>query len=214
MTLTPTTSPNSNSTPPSFDSASQVKEDSVGLVVPRKNGSNRPRTTRSIFGKLNIFMLNGSRQSIAEDAPNTASRSRRYRCGAASHHHPHTDTGFAFVKTSGAQSRLWTADDVLELTAPPLIQGVFLRVICKATRVMTSDPTSVLADQGHETGPLIGWLALKLVRNAHDEGWCSASRRGGMAGVATNDQGPGIPHKKQVGRNLLKVLPFLLLPSL
>ncbi|KAJ7802025.1 hypothetical protein B0H14DRAFT_3488978 [Mycena olivaceomarginata] len=154
MTLTPTTSPNSNSTPPSFDSASQVKEDSVGPVIPRKNGSNRPRTTRSIFGKLNISMLNGSRQSIAEDAPNTAPCSRRYRRGAASHHHPHTDTGFAFVKTSGAQSRLWTADDVLELTAPPLIQGVFLRVICKATRVMTSDPTSVLADQGHETGPL------------------------------------------------------------
>ncbi|KAJ7799305.1 hypothetical protein B0H14DRAFT_3491746 [Mycena olivaceomarginata] len=154
MTLTPTTSPNSNSTPPSFDSASQVKEDSVGLVVPRKNGSNRPRTTRSIFGKLNIFMLNGSRQSIAEDAPNTALRSRRYRCDER------------------AQSRLWTADDVLELTAPPLIQGVFLHVICKATRVMTSD---LLADQGHETGPLIGWLALELVRNAHDEGWCSAS---------------------------------------
>ncbi|KAJ7805077.1 hypothetical protein B0H14DRAFT_2611734 [Mycena olivaceomarginata] len=122
MTFTPTTSPNSNTTPPSSDSALQVKEDSVAPVVLRNNGSNgsnRPRTTRSIFGKLIISMLNGSRQSITAFSPVIA---------AAPHLTTtlHTDTSSAdsaSVKTSGAQSTLWTRDDVLEPPAPPLIPG-------------------------------------------------------------------------------------------
>ncbi|KAJ7683300.1 GTPase activating rab protein [Mycena olivaceomarginata] len=172
-------------------------------VVPRNNGSNssnRRRTTRSIFGTLSISMLNGSRQSIVEDDPDTASvssgtsRTQHDRAmslssaltspvqtafspviAAAPHltttlHNDTSDADSASVKTSGAPSTLWTRDDVLEPPAPPLIQGASLRAICNATRVMTSDPASVLADQGHETGPLIARLALELVRNARDEG--------------------------------------------
>ncbi|KAJ8453820.1 hypothetical protein ONZ45_g19555 [Pleurotus djamor] len=52
----------------------------------------------------------------------------------------------------------------------PLIQGYSLRAIVNATRVMTSDPASILADQGRETGPLIARLAYELVRNTRDEG--------------------------------------------
>jgi hypothetical protein len=57
---------------------------------------------------------------------------------------------------------------------PP--QGASLRAIAHATRVMTSDPGSILADQGNETGPLIAKLALKLVKNARDAGIIFAER--------------------------------------
>ena len=35
---------------------------------------------------------------------------------------------------------------------------------------MTSDPGSILADQGRDTGPLVAQLALQLIRNARDQG--------------------------------------------
>lgn len=50
---------------------------------------------------------------------------------------------------------------------PP--QGASLRAIAHATRVMTSDPGSILVDQGRDAGPLVGRLALDLVQNARDE---------------------------------------------
>ncbi|OAX34124.1 TBC-domain-containing protein [Rhizopogon vinicolor AM-OR11-026] len=59
-------------------------------------------------------------------------------------------------------------------TPPPLTeekppQGVSLRAIAHATRVMTSDPGSILTDHGRETGPLVARLALELVKRARDE---------------------------------------------
>ncbi|TFK73323.1 TBC-domain-containing protein [Pluteus cervinus] len=53
---------------------------------------------------------------------------------------------------------------------PVMKQGATLRAIANATRVMTNDPASILADQGIETGPLIKKLALELIKNARDEG--------------------------------------------
>lgn len=50
-----------------------------------------------------------------------------------------------------------------------LPQGASLRAIAHATRVMTSDPGSILVDQGRDTGPLIRRLALELVQTARDE---------------------------------------------
>ena len=50
---------------------------------------------------------------------------------------------------------------------PP--QGASLRAIAHATRVMTSDPGSVLVDQGRDAGLLIRRLALALVQTARDE---------------------------------------------
>lgn len=55
---------------------------------------------------------------------------------------------------------------------PPqiLVQGATLRAIANATRVMTSDPGSILADQGKETSTLVAQLAMDLIKNARDEG--------------------------------------------
>ncbi|KAJ7239392.1 rab-GTPase-TBC domain-containing protein [Mycena haematopus] len=194
--------PDSSSTT-SDSSPPRAKEDSGAPVVPRSNGSNRRRTTRSIFGTLNISMLNASRQSVSltEEDQDTASvhstnttrtqhdRATSFASALASPVQtafspiiaaaPHltttlrTDNSEAdseSIRTTGAPSTLWTRDDVLEPPAVPLIQGASLRAICNATRVMTSDPASILADQGHETGPLIARLALQLIRNARDEG--------------------------------------------
>ncbi|KAJ3911896.1 GTPase activating rab protein [Lentinula edodes] len=56
------------------------------------------------------------------------------------------------------------------LPAPgPPVQGSSLRAIANATRVMSSDPSSILSDPG-ETGPLIKSLAMDLIRNAREEG--------------------------------------------
>jgi len=64
--------------------------------------------------------------------------------------------------------------DGLPSPTPPMTgedsrQGASLRAIANATRVMTSDPASILADQGRETSPLIARLALDLIRNARDD---------------------------------------------
>ena len=51
---------------------------------------------------------------------------------------------------------------------PP--QGSALRAIVNATRVMTSDPNSVLVERGIGTSALIGSLAFELVKGAREEG--------------------------------------------
>ncbi|KAF7335463.1 GTPase activating rab protein [Mycena venus] len=192
-----TSTPTSTLTTSDSSSPSPANSKEASPVIPRSNGSNRRRTTRSIFGTLNISMLNASRQSVAEEDPDqdtasvrsarTHERAMSLSSALTSPVHtafspiiaaaPHLTTTFhsdasdsASVRTTaGAPSTLWTRDDI-EPPAVPLIQGASLRAICNATRVMTSDPASILADQGHETGPLIARLALELIRNARDEG--------------------------------------------
>jgi small G protein signaling modulator 3 len=61
------------------------------------------------------------------------------------------------------------ASSMSEEPHPVLMQGATLRAIANATRVMTSDPGSVLADQGRDTGPLVAKLAMELIKNARDE---------------------------------------------
>ncbi|KAF7375613.1 GTPase activating rab protein [Mycena sanguinolenta] len=194
----------SPSTASDSSSPPRAEADSGAAVAPRSKDSNRRRTTRSIFGTLNISMLNASRQSVAlaeeDQDQDTASvhstRTHHSRAmslasaltspvqsafspaiAAAPHlttslHNidgSDADSAASIPTTGAAPSALWTRDDA-EPPAMPLIQGASLRAICNATRVMTSDPASILADQGHETGPLIARLALELVRNARDEG--------------------------------------------
>ena len=50
---------------------------------------------------------------------------------------------------------------------PP--QGSSLQAIVQATRVMTSDAASILADQGRETSELVARLAFQLIQNAREE---------------------------------------------
>ncbi|KAF9648956.1 TBC-domain-containing protein [Thelephora ganbajun] len=51
---------------------------------------------------------------------------------------------------------------------PP--QGSSLTAIIHATRVMTSDPRSILMEIGYDTNGLVARLALQLVKNAREEG--------------------------------------------
>ncbi|KAF8987025.1 hypothetical protein BDQ17DRAFT_1221101, partial [Cyathus striatus] len=44
-----------------------------------------------------------------------------------------------------------------------------LRTIVNATRVMTSNPSNILAGQGHDTGPPTKLLPIELIKNARDE---------------------------------------------
>ncbi|KAI3605658.1 gtpase activating rab protein [Moniliophthora roreri] len=57
-----------------------------------------------------------------------------------------------------------------EIPLPQCPQGTSLAAIINATRVMTLDPSSILTDQGHETGEVIKQLAWDLVKNAREEG--------------------------------------------
>ncbi|KAK7055916.1 GTPase activating rab protein [Favolaschia claudopus] len=218
---TPSISKTSASSIPTTSDSTSPPAEPPAPALPRANTSNRRRTTRSIFGTLNISMLNASRQSVSlaeEDAPDTASvhsarttDSQHARAvslssgltspvqtafspviAAAPHlttiiHNDSSDADSTSARTTGgAPSTLWTRDD--EPPAVPLIQGASLRAICNATRVMTSDPASILADQGHETGPLIKRLALELVGNARDEGLVfrepSKNRKGDRRGAS------------------------------
>ena len=74
--------------------------------------------------------------------------------------------GFTSPQTTYAATK---ASSMSEDTHPVLMQGATLRAIANATRVMTSDPSSVLADQGRDTGPLVAKLAMELIKNARDE---------------------------------------------
>ena len=74
--------------------------------------------------------------------------------------------GFTSPQTTYAATR---ASSMNEDPHPVLMQGATLRAIANATRVMTSDPSSVLADQGRDTGPLVAKLAMELIKNARDE---------------------------------------------
>lgn len=51
------------------------------------------------------------------------------------------------------------------LPKPPHFKAIFL-----ATRIMTSDPTSIVSDSGKRTGDLVATLALSLVGRAREEG--------------------------------------------
>ncbi|KAJ7149845.1 rab-GTPase-TBC domain-containing protein [Mycena crocata] len=168
--------------PPSItDPKIKQEDEAVPPAVPRN--ANRRRTARSVFGTLGISVLNASRQSILSDTAsvhstetthtNVASLTSPMQSAfspiipAAPHLTTMLDNSDG-ASTTGGASTTWTRDD--ELPAAPLIQGASLRAIANATRVMTSDPASVLADQGRDTGPLVARLALELVRNARDEG--------------------------------------------
>ncbi|KAJ6578067.1 rab-GTPase-TBC domain-containing protein [Mycena capillaripes] len=181
------TSTSTSTTSTSTSDAPAIQEEATAPApIPRTNG-NRRRTTRSIFGTLSISMLNGSRHSVAEvdsasihstdttsPAPGPAALTSPMQTAfspvlaALPRLTTNIDTSSDDASTmGGGASTLWTRDD--DPPALPRIQGASLRAIAHATRVMTADPASVLADAGRETGPLIARLALELIRNARDE---------------------------------------------
>ncbi|KAJ3797579.1 GTPase activating rab protein [Lentinula aff. detonsa] len=72
--------------------------------------------------------------------------------------------------TPGMNTKSSSSEEYPTLPEPgSIVQGSSLRAIANATRVMTSDPSSILSDP-NETGPLIKSLAMDLIRNAREEG--------------------------------------------
>ncbi|TRM64764.1 rab-GTPase-TBC domain-containing protein [Schizophyllum amplum] len=154
----------------------------------------RPRRTsaKSVFGSLGISILNPSlSSSVARPRAviETATEDESSQTitipveGAASTSESRASMS-PVVSTLAlpAMSRLTTeilpdstiVESISSLEEPEeqhlLRQGASLRAITNATRIMTGDPSSVLADQGHETGSLISQLAFELVRNTRDAG--------------------------------------------
>ncbi|CAK5280556.1 unnamed protein product [Mycena citricolor] len=163
----------------STSSTAETSASATPLPIPRPSNGRR-RTARSVFGTLSISMLNGSnRNSIAETDGTSIHSAEAHQSlpppspaafSPVSAAAPHLTTVFdnSDASTTAGSSTAWTKDE--DVTSVMLVQGSSLQAIVNATRVMTSDPASILADQGLDTGPLISRLALELVKNARDEG--------------------------------------------
>lgn len=190
----PLFTPDSDPSDPSKDKLSESpSEGNVESSPPSSIHSisklNRRRPNKSVFGTLGFTILSpsagplGSRKrrnlSVTDVSAFEADR-KEVKRGSSSRSVVSTPTGASFPKSlpdSSQQSiapssKLRSPASTLALSSsdekPP--QGSSLLAIIQATRVMTSDPASILADQGKDTGPLVAKLALELVRNAREEG--------------------------------------------
>lgn len=153
---------------------------SVTSTVP--NSLSRRKTSRSVFESLGISILNPTASSSATTRPNSkpvaepSFKARIDDTKSSVSSSPALSTfsapvpvtpHLATVGVSYPRSGSFTTSHSLTEEKPP--QGASLRAIAHATRVMTSDPGSILTDHGRETSPLIAQLALELVKRARDE---------------------------------------------
>ena len=174
--------------------ASQTADEDVspGSSAPQTPNPNKPsrrKAVRSVFGNLGFSMLNPSvgslgprkrRHMSVTDAqgfdPSTDTQSTRSVRSAASSPSrapaslppPPSSGPSNSASPSKPPSIMSNASKMAVDERPP--QGASLRAIIQATRVMTSDPASILDDHGRETSPLIAQKAFELVRTARDEG--------------------------------------------
>ena len=146
-------------------------------VTPKPNNRPRHKSSKSVFETLGISILNpSSKHPVSEvvvpEPPegvvNTPSpiqpKSPAPPAAPQLTTISHLETPPDPISEPSTLSPSMSGDG----SKPP--QGATLRAIAHATRVMTSDPGSILADQGSETSPLIARLALELVKNTRDEG--------------------------------------------
>ncbi|KAJ7871591.1 rab-GTPase-TBC domain-containing protein [Mycena leptocephala] len=124
-----------------------------------------PRLTTMLDNDL----MSSTGSDTASTFSGTRARSSTRENGGASLASTLSRADGASLLTTGGASTLWTRHDSRDPLPMPLIQGSSLRAIANATRVMTTDPGSVLADP-HGTGELVKRLAMELVRRARDEG--------------------------------------------
>jgi hypothetical protein len=124
-----------------------------------------PRLTTMLDNDL----MSSTGSDTASTFSGTLARSSTRENGGASLASTLSRADGASLLTTGGASTLWTRHDSRDPLPMPLIQGSSLRAIANATRVMTADPGSVLADP-HGTGELVKRLAMELVRRARDEG--------------------------------------------
>ena len=149
----------------------------------------RRKVSRSVFGTMGFSILN--------PVPTTPGKRRRNlsTTDATAASQPVTDTDVPKLPTAISSPVTSTFTPAM-LAAPSLTtelqhsdvptrepslhslrtswerlpQGSTLQAIVNATRVMTSDPNSVLVEHGVETSPLIATLAFELVKRTREEG--------------------------------------------
>ena len=150
--------------------------------------ASRRKHTKSVFETFGISILNP-----ATSAPGPAKQRKGTKTTSSQSLAPAKDVLPPSVASSPIPAstlplpalsapQLATSPDVSEprtetstMQSPSLVddkclpQGASLRAIAHATRVMTSDPGSILVDQGRDAGTLIRRLALGLVQTARDE---------------------------------------------
>lgn len=162
---------------------SSPHSESISSVTPTvPNSLSRRKTSRSVFESLGISILNPTASSSATTRPNSkpvaepSFKARIDDTKSSVSSSPALSTfsapvpvtpHLATVGVSYPRSGSFTTSHSLTEEKPP--QGASLRAIAHATRVMTSDPGSILTDHGRETSPLIAQLALELVKRARDE---------------------------------------------
>lgn len=162
--------------------SSDVDKSSVPSTPVSTTRPPRRKHTKSVFGTLGLSMLNptlalsgsGKKRRPASmlEASNVASpdatpseSSTASRAELVASEPSDHDT----LEAAGDAPSILSSSPSMALD-PVRRQGSSLRAIVNATRVMTSDPGSILLDYGKETGPLIGELALNLVRTAREQG--------------------------------------------
>ncbi|KAI5119453.1 hypothetical protein M0805_008390 [Coniferiporia weirii] len=164
--------------------------------IPESAKSSRRKPSKSVFGSLGFSIMNPTlvpstkKAAQARDSHQSDSQSQDVEYVGSIHSviaSPVHDITPAIpippqlTKPPDNQD----SDTVSSLAAPSVKeeiprQGATLQAIVNATRVMTKDPASILADQGHETSELIARLAIQLVANARAEGIVFGERpRGG-----------------------------------
>ncbi|KAG1738405.1 rab-GTPase-TBC domain-containing protein [Suillus paluster] len=155
------------------------------LSPPTLPSLSRRKSSRSVFESLGISILNPTVPSSSTTKPPSnpkpvAEPSFKARIDGTKSSVSSSPVLSTFSAPAPVAPHLATVGEVSDLrsesstTSPSLTeekppQGASLRAIAHATRVMTSDPGSILTDQGRETSPLIAKLALELVRRARDE---------------------------------------------
>ncbi|KAI0353672.1 TBC-domain-containing protein [Trametes cingulata] len=152
--------------------------------TPNKHAKRKP--TKSVFGTLGFSILNpGASTAVVKkrrnmsvtdvsgfepppELPETATAKSAHVSPVSSPLLSPTNVPSDLPKTTSPCNFLSPSQSVnLPDEKPP--QGSSLRAIVQATRVMTSDPSSILADQGRETSPVIAQMAFELIRNAREE---------------------------------------------
>lgn len=162
-----------------------VSPGSSAPQTPNPNKPNRRKAVRSVFENLGFSMLNPSvgplgprrrRNMSVTDAqvfdPSADAQSTRSLRSTASSPAPASLPPLAGPSESASLSKppsiMTSTSNTAVEERPP--QGSSLRAIIQATRVMTSDPASILDDHGCETCPLIAQKAFELVSAAREEG--------------------------------------------
>ncbi|KAI0777008.1 rab-GTPase-TBC domain-containing protein [Irpex lacteus] len=139
----------------------------------------RKASSRSVFGTLGFSLLNPAsssshkRRATAIPAINT-----QPEVITPSNHDSNeptqSDNEAASVQESAVDNPHYasSAASSIQVAGPDTErpQGTAIRAIVNATRVMTSDPSSILIDRGEVIGQLITRLAYELARNARDSG--------------------------------------------